>query len=393
MAKTYVDEIVGGDGMRRYNLVRDDGSMAAQNVQIVKAYTPEQEGSTFGAVDVYDLQCKEYTVTLTADGWVDGQQTVSLPEIQADAGTVFVSLPADATLGERKAVARSVVQCVARNAGELVFKAMTFAPLSDVSLQVILTAGSPDFINALPSAVSESSKVELCRFIKSGTFNPSQYPTADGKYDVYIVGGGGGARGRQYRGGYYEYSNIMAGGGGGYAKLLKDLTLNGSVAVTIGAAGTTRTWNNSMSSQEWEGGSDGGNTSFGKFGTANGGARATDSGTGGSGGSGGAGFGCLIGGINGNDGGSGSYESGFDGDYRDGSGGTGGGNVDYCPTNPYDGLIYGIGGNSEQRSYTKNGDDFFTNAPALNDNPGRGGGATASALPGVCIVYGIPKTE
>lgn len=55
MSKTYVDEIIGGDGKRRYNLVDDDGNIVIANVQIQKAYTPTQEGTAFGAEDIAGL--------------------------------------------------------------------------------------------------------------------------------------------------------------------------------------------------------------------------------------------------------------------------------------------------------------------------------------------------
>lgn len=56
MAKTYVDEIIGGDGKRRYNLVDSDGNVVIANVQIQKAYTPTQEGTAFGAEDIAALK-------------------------------------------------------------------------------------------------------------------------------------------------------------------------------------------------------------------------------------------------------------------------------------------------------------------------------------------------
>ena len=76
MAKEYKDEIVGGDGKRRYDLVRNDGSKALENVQIVKAYTPEQEGSSFGAADIMALRSRAVSATATAAGWTgDGPYT------------------------------------------------------------------------------------------------------------------------------------------------------------------------------------------------------------------------------------------------------------------------------------------------------------------------------
>lgn len=254
-------------------------------------------------------------------------------------------------------------------------------------------------ISAFPNGNADNKRVELCRFTTSGTFNPADHPTADGLYDVYIVGGGGGARGHYSIGGKWQNSDLTAGGGGGYAKLLKNIAITSNVAVTVGAAGTKRIWNNSMNYQQWEEGSDGGGTRFGNYGTANGGKRAADSGTGGDGGCGGAGFGSLIGGLNGHDGQGARYWDGND-SISTGIGGKGGGTSDYTPINPYDGLMYGIGGNSEARIYWMNndrtscGDSYqstYINLPALNDNPGRGGGATADALPGICIVYGTPK--
>lgn len=73
-------------------------------------------------------------------------------------------------------------------------------------------------INAFPQTAKQAvgDKIELCRFIKSGTFNPTQYPTIDGLYDVYIVGGGGG--GYKYRGGGLPKQQYPVSGGGGGAK-------------------------------------------------------------------------------------------------------------------------------------------------------------------------------
>lgn len=383
LAKTYVDEIVGGDGKRRYNLVRDDGSMAAQNVQIVKAYTPEQEGSTFGALDVYDLQCKEYTITLTADGWVDGQQTVSLPEIQADAGTVFVGLPADATREEAVIVSTYRIRCTARAQGSLTFAYDgTGHPSDNISLKIILAGGSNAIMNGLGGNYMPPMQ-ELCRFTSSGTFNPADYPTIDGLYDVYIVGGGGGAYGN-------SLYDVGSGGGGGYAKLLKGLMLNASVPVTIGAAGISGEPSYGSGAPAVTATS-GGTTRFGSYGSANGGEQAGYF-SGGNGGCGGAAPGGSMGGLDGNDGTEGSLLTSGDeyADSTDGVAGKGGGTTDYCPTNPYDGKMYGIGGNTiyMYSGYNRNANLEF---PALNNNAGRGGSwRQPGALPGICIIYGRP---
>ena len=254
-----MDEIVGGDGKRRYNLVRDDGSMAAQNVQIVKAYTPEQEGSTFGALDVYDLQCKEYTITLTADGWADGRQTVSLPEIQADAGTVFVGLPAEATLSEIQAAANAGIRCIGRQNGSLIFKALGTIPTIDINIYLVLTGGQASIINALGGMGGDSESLYVTEEIT--TSKTWTVPAGVTEIQVMLFGGGGGG----------ESSNYGAGGGGsGYmAKGTFAVTPGEKYSVVIGAGGNA--------------GRDGGQTSFGDLLSASGGNR-------GGGGVGGDGF-------------------------------------------------------------------------------------------------------
>ena len=51
MSKGYVDEIVGGDGKRRYTLIKSDGTRE-NGVVIEKDYIPQQEGSKFGSKEV-----------------------------------------------------------------------------------------------------------------------------------------------------------------------------------------------------------------------------------------------------------------------------------------------------------------------------------------------------
>lgn len=51
MSKGYVDEIVGGDGKRRYTLIKSDGARE-NGVVIEKDYIPQQEGSKFGSKEV-----------------------------------------------------------------------------------------------------------------------------------------------------------------------------------------------------------------------------------------------------------------------------------------------------------------------------------------------------
>lgn len=246
-------------------------------------------------------------------------------------------------------------------------------------------------INTFPDGVARGNMRELCRFTKSGTFNPVDYPTADGLYDVYIVGGGGG--------GFHfvpfrDYAPD-SGGGGGYAKLLKRLAISGSVAVTIGGAGVGGR-NNTMTSGSGNAvtATDGGVTRFGSYGSANGGKGTNTEYRGGDGGCGGAGLGGSFGGVDGQNGTAGEIlTSGVNvNKTSSGTGGTGGGNVDYCPTNPYDDRQYGIGGNATYGVMGYDGAQSRLYFPPLNNNPGRGGSglSTYPALPGVCIIYGIP---
>lgn len=244
-------------------------------------------------------------------------------------------------------------------------------------------------INAFPGGNVSNKRVELCRFTESGTFNPADYPTADGLYDVYIVGGGGGGYGRTSN---YSASGraYYCGGGGGYAKLLSDLKLTSTFAVTIGAAGTDGT--DGWGDEDTE--TDGGATKFGDNEVAGG--KKGGYSTGGDGGCGGAGRNGSFGGINGANGTGGKWSRGSwntSGSNVDGSGGKGGGTVDYCPRNPYDGEYYGVGGNGliSVADHIDNYDCSYTHFPPTNYNPGRGSGAAASALPGICIIYGIPK--
>lgn len=242
-------------------------------------------------------------------------------------------------------------------------------------------------INAFPGGNVSNKRVELCRFTASGTFNPADHPTADGLYDVYIVGGGGGGYGLTYNGSASGRA-CFSGGGGGYAKLLSNISIASSVSVIIGAAGTD---GNGYDDQD---ATDGGITKFGKNEVSGG--KHGNYGAGGNGGCGGAGYNGSFGGVNGADGTAGQTPARYSGSsVVAGSAGKGGGTIDYCPRNPYDGQYYGVGGGSLASVRDGNINDLqdssIINFPPINYNPGRGSGATAKALPGICIVYGIPK--
>lgn len=236
-------------------------------------------------------------------------------------------------------------------------------------------------INAFSSGGANDKRVELCRFTTSGTFNPADYPTADGLYDVYIVGGGGG----RYKNTTWNSSHQCVGGGGGYAKLIKDISVSSPTPVIVGSAGHDSGSDDAQTA--------GGATSFGSY-TVSGGGCATST-KGGDGGCGGAGFNGLMGGVDGHDGSCGEYSSSSQTTVKSGVAGVGGGDVDYCPRNPYDNKSYGVGGNGNALfGNTGNTSLLYSgNAGMLptNYNPGRGSGEGGGALPGICIVYGIPK--
>lgn len=73
---------------------------------------------------------------------------------------------------------------------------------------------------------------ELVRFTSSGTFNPSSYPTVDGKYDILLQGGGG-------SGAYGSEANKSTGGESGGIFSLNSIPLRSGVfyPVKIGAGG------------------------------------------------------------------------------------------------------------------------------------------------------------
>lgn len=105
-----------------------------------------------------------------------------------------------------------------------------------------------------------NGRVELCRFTESGTFKPADYPTADGRYDIVLQGGGGGGASATQTG-----DVILYGGSAGGYMCLTGLTLipDKEYAVTVGKGGAALpegTGNGSSSVQS--AGNDGEATSF-----------------------------------------------------------------------------------------------------------------------------------
>lgn len=265
----YKDEIVGGDGIRRYDLIRSDGTYVAQGVEISKAYTPEQEGSPFGATQVNEiyeamtrLESKAVTATLTAAGWTTAApytQTIEVEGLPAG-GNAIVSLAAEATDAQRTACRAALISPTARADSSITFTADGYQPPAvDLPLLIVAvestSSAAATITNALPGGQKQAVKrVELCRFTASGTFNPANYPTVDGLYDVLVCGAGAGGGAAKYT----TSSDIIAlGGNGGRIRLLRDIAATASVAVTIGAGGGS--------------GVNGGTTKFGTYSAEGGG--------------------------------------------------------------------------------------------------------------------------
>ena len=79
-----------------------------------------------------------------------------------------------------------------------------------------------------------SGRVELCRFTESGTFRPADYPTADGRYDIVLQGGGGSGASTHQTG-----ADLIYGGAAGGFLSLSGITLipEKVYSVTVGKGG------------------------------------------------------------------------------------------------------------------------------------------------------------
>lgn len=103
-----------------------------------------------------------------------------------------------------------------------------------------------------------NARVELCRFTESGTFKPSDYPTADGRYDIVLQGGGGGGAYASQTG----EDTLYGGSAGGYMALSGiSLIPDKEYTVTVGKGGEALPRGSGLSPVQ-SAGNNGGDTSF-----------------------------------------------------------------------------------------------------------------------------------
>jgi len=204
-------------------------------------------------------------------------------------------------------------------------------------------------LQRLQELAQPQKKEFVAAFFESGIFRPADYGLQDATVDIFYMVGGGGGGGGLSRGG----------GGGGYCRLLRDILLaEESYAIVIGSGGMGGTSAGGVATA-------GGRTiAFGE--TAEGGLGATSS-TGGRGGSGGGGSPGGGGGFAGSGGQAGGASNNT-------AGAAGGGNITFCPVNPYDGIFYGCGGGGGNATGGGSGGPILGSDGVISRNGALGGG-------------------
>jgi len=213
-------------------------------------------------------------------------------------------------------------------------------------------------LQTLQELAQPREKKLAAAFFGSGIFRPADWGLQGAAVDIYMVGGGGGGGGLS-----------RGGGGGGYCKLIRNFVLTEeSYPIVIGAGGIGGT-----SVAAGAAGAVGGNTiAFGE--TVAGGLGAAGM-AGGRGGSGGGASPGGNGGERGSGGGGGGVNANTDG-------AAGAGNIEFCPTNPYDGICYGSGGGGGCGRGGGSGGPIFANGIASRNGSLGGGGAGGTSVSG-----------
>lgn len=196
----------------------------------------------------------------------------------------------------------------------------------NAAVDICTDAGGGRCLSTTPTSTSSSICLSITYrvFDTAGTHTWTK-PAGVKKVLVEVVGGGGGGAG-----GYSGYYTGGGGGGGGYAKGVIDVSSVFSVAVTVGAGGTGCYWYETSNTA-------GGQSSFGSYVSATGGAAGRIDLTGAAGGIGSGGLINLRGGMGGVSGdchggeagggfGSGGAKSTAGSLYGGGGGGSDGGN-------------------------------------------------------------------
>ncbi|MGI5892002.1 MAG: glycine-rich domain-containing protein [Bacillota bacterium] len=257
------------------------------------------------------LKCtntNDITITVPTDTDVDFPIGTEIELIRYGAGDVAVDAPAGVTIINPNNITPPDINTILKYKGNdrILTTQFTSIVLKKIGVNDWFLIGDVYRIKSLIATIKSSGDWTV--------------PAGITSVDVYLVCGGGG-------GGY----GLRGGGGGGYCKLYKNISLiiGNSYACVIGAGGARGT------SSTTTGGA-GGTSSFNSIYTATGGSGGSGS-SGGNGGSGGGGSGTSSGGDGGSNGSNGQSGS-------DDPGGSGGGTIDYTPTNPYNNTLYGGGG-------------------------------------------------
>jgi len=222
-----------------------------------------------------------YAVNPTAPTPVSDGEITDLPvaQISVPAGTLEMKAANITDLREKAAFPLDVDEIISDYVAELekILKTGDLESLKKAANVLSYNGDGSKVLHDNGTYAAMPTRRELCRFTTSGTFNPANYPSATGLYDILLLGGGGS--------GGSMYSPINYGGSGGAAGGMLfaggvPMKSGTSYAVTVGAGGaavTSPTNNDSMNSGK-KNGNAGGATSMAGF-TVPGGTAGVGDGT------------------------------------------------------------------------------------------------------------------